>query len=103
MASNHHDATTDGGGNPGRGTLRDYFVRHRLALYFSSGAVVALGVALNWNWLTAAGFLPVLAFLPCMVMMSMCMKQGTRESDKETALSDQTLPSRFPTPSDPQP
>jgi hypothetical protein len=33
MAFSHHDATTDGSGNPPRGTLIGYFVRYRLALY----------------------------------------------------------------------
>ncbi len=100
MASNHHDATNDAGGNPPRGTLRDYFIRHPLALCLSLGAVVALGVALNWNWLTAAGLFPVLAFLPCMAMMFMCMRHGTRGSNEETP-PDKTLPPRFPTSSDP--
>jgi hypothetical protein len=43
-----------------------------------------------------------LAFLPCMLMMFMCTRHGTRKSDEETPLSDKTLPSRFPTSSDPQ-
>src|SRR6266849_8569840 len=102
MALSHHDATTDSDGNPPRGTLRDYVVRYRLALYLSSGAVVASGVALNWNWLTAGGLLPIVAFLPCMLMMFMCMRHGTRKSDEEIALSDKTLPSRFPASSDSQ-
>jgi len=33
MALSHHDATTDRYANPTRGTLRDYFVRYRWALY----------------------------------------------------------------------
>ncbi len=102
MALSHHDATTDSHGNPPRGTLRGYFVRYRLALYLFSGAVVALGVALNWNWLTTAGLLPILAFLPCMLMMFMCMRHSTRGSDEETALQPRAWPPRFPTPSDPQ-
>ena len=102
MALSHYNATTDSHGNLPRGTLRGYFVRYRLALYLFSGAVVALGVALNWNWLTTAGLLPILAFLPCMLMMFMCMKHGTHRSGEETVLPDKTLPSRFPTSSDPQ-
>jgi hypothetical protein len=81
MALGHHDATTDADGNPPCGTLRGYFVRYRLALYLFSGAVVASGVALNWNWLAAAGLLPIVALLPCMVMMFMCMRHRTRSSD----------------------
>jgi hypothetical protein len=54
MVLSHHDATTNSDGRPPRGTLRSYFVRYRLALYLFSGAVVASGVVLNWNWLRAA-------------------------------------------------
>jgi hypothetical protein len=101
MTSSHHDATIDRSGNPPRGTLRGYFVRYRLALYVLSGAAVASGVALNWNWLTDVGLLPILAFLPCMLMMFMCMKQAICGSDDE-ALPGKILPSRFPTSSEPQ-
>lgn len=78
MALSHHDTSTDSDGNPPRSTLKGYLARYRLALYFFSGAVIVSGVALNWNWLTAAGLLPILVFLPCMVMMFMCMRHGTR-------------------------
>jgi hypothetical protein len=101
MTSSHHDATTNRDGNLPRGTLRGYLVRYRLALYLLSGAVVASGIALNRSWLTAAGLLPILAFLPCMAMMFMCMRHGTRGSNEETQLPDKTLPPRSPTPSDP--
>jgi hypothetical protein len=78
MALSHHDATIDRSGNPPRGTLRGYFVRYRLALYLFSGAVIALVVALNWNWLKTAGLLPIVAFLPCMLMMFVCMRHGRK-------------------------
>ena len=100
MALIHYDATTDRSGKSLLDTLRGYFVRYRIALYLFSGAAVALGVALNWNWLTAAGLFPVLAFLPCMAMMFMCMRHGTHGSNEETP-PDKTLPPRFPTSSDP--
>ncbi len=90
-----HRATTDSDAKPPRSTLRGYFVRYRLALFLFSGAVVASGVALSWNWLTAAGLLPIVAFLPCMLMMFMCMRHGTRGSDDKTALPDK-LPSSDP-------
>jgi hypothetical protein len=35
------------------------------------------------------------AFLPCMLMMVMCMRHGTRGSDDKTALPDK-LPSSDP-------
>jgi hypothetical protein len=78
-----------------------YLIRYRFVASLFASVVVASGFALNWNWLTAAGLLPILAFLPCMVMMFMCMKHGTHKSDDGTALSDKTFPSRFPTSSDP--
>ena len=89
MVLSHHDATTNSDGRPPRGTLRSYFVRYRLALYLFSGAVVASGVVLNWNWLRAAGLLPIVAFLPCMLMMFMCMGHGT---DEKTALPNKSDP-----------
>jgi len=78
MALSHHDATTDRYANPPRGTLKDYFVRYRWALYLFSGAVTASGVVLNWNWLKAAGLLPIVALLPCTLMMFMCMRHGRK-------------------------
>ena len=96
MFLSHHDATSNSDGRPPRGTLRSYFVRYRWALYLFSGAVIASGVALNWNWLTAAALFRVVAVLPCALMMFRCMRHGTRRSGEETA----SLPSRFSTSSD---
>ena len=84
MVLSHHDATTNSDGRPPRGTLRSYFVRYRLALYLLSAVAVALGFALNWNWLTAAGLFRVVAVLPCALMMFRCVRHGTRGSDEET-------------------
>ena len=78
MALSHHDATTNSDACPPRGTSRSYFVRYRLALYLFSGAVVASGVTLNWNWVKAAGLLPIVALLPCTLMMFMCMRHGRK-------------------------
>jgi hypothetical protein len=58
-------------------TVAKYFTRHRLVLYLLLGVGIVAAVALNWNWLAAAGLLPLVAFLPCMIMMFMCMKRGT--------------------------
>jgi hypothetical protein len=101
MVLNHHDATTNSDASALRGTLRSYFVRYRLALYLFSGAVVASGVALNWNWLKAVGLFPIVAFLPCMLMMFICMRHGIRGIDEETSLH-RALPPPFPTSSDTQ-
>ena len=61
-----------------RNTVTKYFVRHRLEVYLLLGVGIVAAVALNWNWLAAAGLLPLVAFLPCIMMMFMCMKHGTR-------------------------
>ncbi len=98
----HQNATTHGSGDRPHDTLTSYFARYRFALYLLSGAGIVAGVAMNWNWLAAAGLLPILAFLPCMLMMFMCMRHGTRRSDQEKALQHKALPPRFPTSSDPQ-
>ncbi len=90
MALSLRDITVGSGWNSLLDTLRDCFVRYRLALYLSSAAAVVLGVVLNWNWLTAAGLLRVVAVLPCALMMFRCVRPGTRRSDEEAALSDKT-------------
>ena len=102
MNLNLHDITVGGGTNSLLDTLRGCFVRYRLALCLFSGAAVVLGVVLNWNWLTAAGLLRVVAVLPCALMMFRCIRHGTRGSDQETALRHGALPSRFSASSDPQ-
>ena len=84
MASNLHDITVGGRANSLLDTLRGYFVRYRLALYLFSGAAVASGVVLNWNWLTAAGLVRIVAVLSC-------IRPGTCRSDEETALPDKTF------------
>ncbi|WP_152527717.1 MULTISPECIES: hypothetical protein [unclassified Afipia] len=97
-----HNANTRGSGDRPRDTVTSYFTRYRLALYLFSGAGVAAGVALNWNWLAAAGFLPVLAFLPCMLMMFMCMKHGAQSPNDPGTESTKILPSRSGKPLEPQ-
>ena len=87
MVLSHHNAATNSDGRPPRGTLRSYFVRYHWALYLFSGAVVASGIVLSWNWLRAAGLLPIVAFLPCMLMIFMCMGHGT---DDKTALPNKS-------------
>jgi hypothetical protein len=91
MTSHFRDITVGDGKNSVGDTLKSmgaalsgYLVRHRLALYLLSVAAVALGVALSWNWLTAAALFRVVAVLPCALMMFRCMRHGTRAPDKET-------------------
>jgi hypothetical protein len=50
---------------------------------------------------TGTQLLPILAFLPCM-MMFMCMKHGSRGSDPEAAPLAEASPSQPPTSPDPQ-
>jgi hypothetical protein len=82
--------TVGGSWNSLLGRLRGYFVRYRLALYLFSAAAVALGVVLNWNWLTAAGLLRVVAVLPCALMMFRCVRHGPRGAAEENVLPDKT-------------
>jgi hypothetical protein len=84
MALSLHDIALGGGKTSLLDTLRGYLVQYRLALYLLSGAAVALGFALNWNWLTAAGLLRIVAVLPCALMMFRCVRHGTRGSDEAT-------------------
>jgi hypothetical protein len=84
MTLSLRDITLAGGKNSLRKTLNSlgealsgYFARYRLVLYLLSAAAVAVGLALNWNWLTAAGFFRVVAVLPCALMMFRCVRHGT--------------------------
>ena len=91
MVPSFRDITLGGGRNSPGDTLKSvgealsgYFVRYRLALYLLSAAAVVLGVALSWNWLTAAALFRVVAVLPCALMMFKCVRHGTRGSGGET-------------------
>jgi hypothetical protein len=102
MTLTDRNATSHQVGNRMRDTVTSYLTRYRLALYLFSGAGVVAGVALNWNWLAAAGLLPVLAFLPCMLMMFMCMKHGTQSPNDPGTKPTKILLSRSGKPRDPQ-
>lgn len=91
-------------------TLRDelsgigtWIKQHRLLV--GSAAIVVLGLALGWNWLAAAGVLPFLYFLPCVLMMGMCMKgMGSgktgnaqdKQDEAQTGSNATTLPASQP-------
>ena len=94
MASSLRDVTVGGGRISLIDTLRGYFVRYRLALYLSSAAAVALGVVLNWNWLTAAGLLRVVAVLPCALMMFRCVRHRPRGSAESLPSPPASKPAR---------
>lgn len=56
-----------------------WLTRRRL-LFVGAATVVGGGMVLNWGWLTAIGFAPVLVSLvPCAVMcgLGLCMKGGS--------------------------
>ena len=99
MASGFRDITLGDGKNSLADTLkslgeasRGYLVRYRLAFYILSAAAVVLGVALSWNWLTAAALFRVVAVLPCALMMFRCVRHGTRGSEKETRIPSEAGP-----------
>ena len=63
------------------------WARSPQALTIAGLAVVAAGLALNWNGLVAAGVAPlILSFAPCAAMcaLGLCMNMPNRASDKRT-------------------
>lgn len=64
----------------------------RYKLWLGGGALVALGLALSWNSLAAAGVLPLLfAMLPCTLMLAVCMKgMGSNNDNSARAQSQQS-------------
>lgn len=57
------------------------FLRSRRGLMLIAASVIAVGAALNWSWLVAAGIAPVLlAVLPCLAMcgLGLCMNHSGR-------------------------
>jgi hypothetical protein len=85
-------AISHGRNSPGS-ALRSYLVRYRFVLYVLPIAVVAAGIALPWQWLTAFTLLRLLAALPCMAMMFRCMSRVTRGSIESAAPAEKILPS----------
>jgi len=59
-------------------TLSPWLTQRRI-LTFAGIATVAVGLFLNWNWLTAIGAAPILLSLaPCLAMcaLGLCMRGG---------------------------
>lgn len=55
----------------------------RQAFLLAGTTVLGIGLALNWNWLTALGVAPILVSLaPCAVMcaLGLCMRGGGAKS-----------------------
>src|SRR6266851_3094752 len=90
MTMLHQNATTHGSGDRPRDTLASYFARYRFALYLLSG--VGIGITLSGSSLAVAKLLPILVFLPCIAMMFMCMKHGTRTPTEPVAEPTKMLP-----------
>lgn len=71
---------------PGRRALRMPFgMRGWLLVAF---ALISVGAALNWGWLTAIGLAPlILAFAPCAVMCAagLCMMSGSKSCASKSA------------------
>jgi hypothetical protein len=94
MTVSHQNAGTHGTDDRPRDALTSYFARYRFALYFLAGAGIVAGIALSGSSVAVAKLLPVLVFLPCIVMMFMCMKHGTTTSVKPAAEPIKMLPSQ---------
>ncbi len=55
-------------------------LRSRLGLILTAAVIVTAGLALGWEWLSAAGALPLLlSVLPCVAMcaLGLCMMKGS--------------------------
>jgi len=69
--------------------LAGYWLRGRRGLIVAT-ALVGAGTVLNWNWLVAAGFAPIiLSVLPCVAMCALgiaCMR-GTGDKSCSTKTS----------------
>lgn len=64
---------------------RYYLWRPRVLLTLATIAIVA-GLALNWNWLVAAGLAPILiSTLPCLVMCAFGVCAMCRSGEKHSA------------------
>lgn len=88
-----------------------YYLGSRRGLLVLAGLAIAMGLALNWSWLAAAGIAPILiSVLPCLAMcaLGLCMNRATGGSCKsnqagnttatgdETALPDGALNNLLP-------
>lgn len=68
-----------------------YYLGGRRTLTVLAITAIAGGLALNWSWLVAAGFAPlVLALLPCAAMcaLHLCMKPGGEGHCKKAGARD---------------
>ena len=64
---------------------RYYLWRPRVLLTLAAIAIVA-GLALNWNWLVAAGLAPILiSMLPCLLMCAFGVCMMCRSGEKSSA------------------
>jgi len=102
MTMLHQNATTHGSGDRPRDTLTSYFARYRFALYLLSGVGIAAGITLSGSSPAVAKLLPILVFLPCIAMMFMCMKHGTKAPTEPAAEPTKMLPFQSGKPLDPQ-
>ena len=60
-----------------------YYLGSRRGLLVLAGLAIAAGLALNWNWLAAAGIAPILiSLLPCVAMcaLGLCMNRSGGKS-----------------------
>ena len=68
--------------------LARYYLGNRWALVALGAGVLLAGIALNWNWLVAAGIAPILiSTLPCLVMCGLGLCMLCRSSEKQSMAS----------------
>jgi len=60
-----------------------HYLGGRRGLFILAGLAIAMGLALNWSWLAAAGIAPILiSLLPCLAMcaLGLCMNRAGSQS-----------------------
>lgn len=64
------------------------YLSHRFVLFAIAAAAIFLAAKMNWGWLVAAGFAPILLLMaPCAVMcgLGMCRKGGKKSPTDDHA------------------
>ncbi|SRR5260370_111249 len=85
-------------------TARDLIrscIASRWGLIISGTAIVVVGLALGWNWLTAVGLAPlIISVAPCLIMcaLGMCMmSRGSPSSATQSSVDQEKLVEPTPT------
>ena len=89
------EGSPDGAVQPAPSRTLSPWLTQRRILTYAGIATVAVGLFLNWNWLTAIGAAPILiGLLPCAAMcaLGLCMRGGPNAAASTTTAGDGTPP-----------